>query len=86
MGSFLNARLPFKLVEETVHTLWDKYGLQKVFLQDKGFLYSNLVAQKSVITFLLWARGLSPISYFISSDGRKAWTSILSHVQRLQSR
>lgn len=37
VGSFLNSRLTFKMVEDTVHKLWDKFGLQRVFLQDKGF-------------------------------------------------
>lgn len=37
VGSFIHSRLPFKLVEESVQKLWGGLGLQKVFLQDKGY-------------------------------------------------
>ena len=33
----MNARLPFKLVEDSARKLWGKYGLEKVFLQPKGY-------------------------------------------------
>lgn len=47
IGGFLHSRLPFKLVADNVHKMWDKYGLQKVFLQDKGlFVFKFAMAEE----------------------------------------
>lgn len=57
VGSFIHSRLPFKLVEESVQKLWGSLGLQKVFLQDKGyfiFKFSNPEERDNVLALGPW--------------------------------
>lgn len=57
VGGFMNSRLPFKLVADTAHSMWNKYGLQKVFMQEKGlfvFKFSSPAERDNVLALGPW--------------------------------
>lgn len=57
VGSFIHFRLPFKLVEDSIQKLWGSLGLQKVFLQDKGYFiykFSNPEERNNVLALGPW--------------------------------
>lgn len=52
----MHSHLPFKLVADNVHKMWDKYGLQKVFLQDKGLFLFKFADAKSCSKAPVWVK------------------------------
>lgn len=57
VGFFLHSRLPFKVVEETAFKLWNQYGLQRVYLHEKGFFifkFQDSSARDNVLALGPW--------------------------------